>query len=97
MKREEVVSLTDLRRGVALKSQAGIGLRHAAAVVNDLQRRASGIGDEHADIAGTGIDSILHQLLDDRGGALYHLASGNLVGDGIGKELDDVHFLRFEI
>ena len=72
---------------MTFEGQTGIGLRHATAVVDDLYGRASGIDDDHIDGMGTGIDSIFYQLLDDRGGALYHLASGNLVGHAVRKKL----------
>ena len=36
------------------------------------------------------INGILHQLLDDRGGALYHLTSSYLISHTIGKQLDYV-------
>ena len=97
MEGEKVVGLPDLRRGMPLEGQARISLRHAGAVVDDLDRRSPCISHHHTDVACTGINGVLHQLLDDRGGALNDLASGNLVGYGIGKELNDVgHFSKGE-
>ena len=46
------------------------------------------------DMTGTGIDGILHQLLNDGSRSLDDLASSNLVGDGIREEVDNVHALR---
>jgi hypothetical protein len=42
------------------------------------------------DVLGSGIDGILHQLLDDRSRPLDDLAGCYLVGDGIWQQLDDV-------
>ena len=91
VKGEEIVGLADFRCGMPFESQAGIGFRHAAAVVNDLQGGAACVDHQHTDILGTGIHGILHQLLNDRSGTLNHLASGNLVSNGIGEKLNDVH------
>jgi hypothetical protein len=71
---------------MALEGQAGIGDRHAAAVVDHLDAGAAGIDDDDIDGLGAGIDGILHQFLDDRGGALDDLAGGYLVGYAIGKK-----------
>ena len=87
---KEVGSLAYLAGGVPLESQTGIGLAHPLAVVHHLEAGASGIDDHHVDAPRAGVDGILHQLFDDGGGALYDFACGYLVGDGIGKELDDV-------
>ena len=90
MKGEEIVSLTDLRRGVTLERQSGISLRHSLAIVDDLYGSTSGINDDHMDGRRPGINGILYQLLDHRGRALDHLTSRNLVGYAVGKEMDDV-------
>ena len=76
---------------MTLKSHARIGLRHTATVVDDLYGRTSGIDHDDMDMTGTGIDGILHQLLDDGSRSLDDLASSNLVGDGIREEVDNVH------
>ncbi|HPG16903.1 MAG TPA: hypothetical protein PK392_03695 [Opitutaceae bacterium] len=47
----------------------------------------------HFDARGAGIERVFHQLLHDRGGALHHLASGDLVGDPVGKDADFGHGL----
>ena len=93
---EEVVGLADLRRGMTLEGEAGIGLGHAAAVVDDLNGGAPSIDDDDMDGGRPCVDSILHQLLDHRGRALDHLTSGNLVGYTVGEKGDDVgHFFTF--
>ena len=90
MKVEEVVGLTDLRCSMALKGQASVGLRHAFTIVDDLNGRAPGIDDSDVDMLGTGVDSVLDEFLDDRGGALDDLAGRNLVGYGVWKKLDNI-------
>ena len=90
VKGEEVVGLTDLRCGVTLERESGIRLRHALAVVDDLDGRASGINDDHMDGRRPGINGVLHQFLHHRGRALDHLTSRYLVGYAVGKKMDDV-------
>ena len=65
---------------MALKSHACVGLAHAAAVVGDLQERASGVIDDDVYMLGPGVQGVLHQLLEAGGGALNDLARRNLVG-----------------
>ena len=90
MEGEEVVGLADFGSGMTLEGQTGIGLRHAAAIVDDLNERATGIDNNDLDRLGTGIDGILDQLLDDRSGTLNDFACCNLIGNGVGEELDEV-------
>ena len=89
---EEVCGLTDLARSMTLKSQAGIGLTHSTAVVDDLEAGASGIDGNDINAMGTGIYGVLHQFLDQRGRTLDDFACSYLVGDAIGKELYEVHW-----
>ena len=69
---------------MTFESQTGIRLTHALPVIDDLDRSPSGILNKHIDMPGTGIDGILHQLLDDGSRTLDDLPSSNLVGYGIG-------------
>ena len=87
---EKVVSFRYFGCGVALKTQAGVGAAHTAAVVDDLHQRFSSILHHHLNACGVCIDGIFHQFFDDGGRALYHFASGNLVGYGVGQEVYDV-------
>ena len=91
MEGEEIVGLADLRRGMTLEGQTGIGLGHTATVVDNLYRGAPGIDDDDMDGLRPCIDSILDQLLDHGGGALDHLTCGYLVGYAIWKKRYDVH------
>ena len=70
-----------LGRGVTLKRHAGVGLRHAAAVVDHLYECAARILEDDGDGVGAGVNGVLDKFLDDGGGALYHLACGNLIGN----------------
>ena len=46
---------------------------------------------------GLGVEGILHQFLDDAGGALDHFAGGDLVGDLLGEKADAVHWGRWSV
>ncbi len=65
MEVEEVVGHPDLRRGVPLERQACVGLRHALAVVDDLDGGAAGIDHRDVYVAGSGIHGVLDEFLDD--------------------------------
>ncbi len=91
MKVEEIVCLPDFRRGMTFKSQASIGLGHTMAIVDDLNAGPPCIDDNNMDMAGTGINSVLNQLLNNRSRSLNDLASSYLIGDGIREEADNVH------
>ena len=90
MEGKEVVGLLNLRGGMTLKGQPGIGLRHAMSVVNDLYGGAARINDDDADALCAGIDGVLHQFLDDRSRSLDYLTGGNLIGHRVGKQLNNV-------
>ena len=55
--------------------------RDAAAVVGHANQLDSTPAYLHADTRGPRVDRVLHQLLDRRRGALYHLARGDHGGD----------------
>ena len=90
VKIKKVVGLANLRSGMSLKRKTGIGFRHALAIVNHLNRCPACVYHYHVDGVGSGIHSILHQLLDDTGRTLYHLTSSYLVGNAIGQDLYDI-------
>ena len=62
--------------------------RHALAVVLDADQRPAALLDGHGDAAGAGIERVLDQFLDDRGGPLDHLAGRDLVGERGRQDLD---------
>ena len=93
---EQVLSLADLRRGMTLKAQSRVGLRHATAVVDHHDHRLASVFHHQVDLGGSGIQRVFHQLFDSRCRTLYHLACRNLVGNAVGKQFDDVkHTLIF--
>ena len=94
MKIEEVVGLADLGGGMTLKRQTGIGFRHSFPVVDDLHQCLSRVLDQDLDLCGTGINSILDQLLDNRSRSLNHFASRNLIGDAVRQQMYDIAHLR---
>ena len=71
---------------MTLKGQAGIGLAHPHPVINNLNQGAARVLENNLDMGGLGVNGVLHQFLDDTGGALDDLASSNLVGYRIGKQ-----------
>ncbi len=85
MQRIEVGSRGYLAGGVALESHAGIGGRHTRTIVDDLYQRTAGIFHNNSNLGGTCIDSIFHQLLNDRSRSLNSLAGGYLVGHRVGQ------------
>ena len=87
---KEVGGLTNLRGGVAFESHARVGRAHALAVINDLQECSTTISHQDADVIGTCIQCVLHQLFEAGGRSLYHLTSCNLVGDVIWQKMDDI-------
>ena len=74
---------------MALKGETRIGVRHSLSVVDHLDGCLSRIHHKHVDAAGSGVNGVLHQFLDDRRGALYHLTGCYLVGHGIGTALHE--------
>ena len=69
---------------MTFEGQSCIRLRHTATVVYHLDRGAPGIHHNDIDMAGTGIEGILHQFLYHRSRPLYHLAGCYLIGYRIG-------------
>lgn len=75
---------------MTFEGQAGIGLAHAAAVVYHLHQCPAGVAYHHAYLRGAGVDGVLGELLNDRGGTLNDFAGSYLVGYRVGEELNDV-------
>ena len=80
----DVVERGYLARGMAVKGHARIERRHAAPVVDNLYKLQTRITVVHRNGAGTGVDGVLHHLLDHRCGTVDDLARSNLVGDDFG-------------
>ena len=67
------------------KAQDRVVRIHAAAVVNDLDKGASGICDNDLDIRCTGVYGIFHEFFYHGGGPLDHFPRSNHVGDIFGQ------------
>jgi hypothetical protein len=76
----EIVVL-ELRGGVALYRQDEIATVHAASIVGDADQAQAAAMRHHVDAAGTGVDGVLDQLLDDARRALDHLAGGDAIDE----------------
>ena len=91
----EIRQRGQLARRVPDERQRELISRDAGAVVADADRRLARATDVDADPACPGVERVLDQLLDHRGRALDHLASGDRVGDLRRQHLDhEVSFAR---
>ena len=81
---KKVGSRVDFGGSMSLKSHTCIGFRHAFSVVGYLYQGASGIFKNHLNGSCSGINSILHQLLDNRSRALNYFTGSNLIGYRVG-------------
>ena len=88
---EQVFGVLQLAGGVALEGQQGIVAHHAAAVVDDLDELLAAGLDVDPDARGAGIQRVLQQLLDHRGGTLDDLTGGDLVGNVLGEYVNSSH------
>ena len=76
---------------MAFEAEQGVVAAHAEAVVGDADEATPAGTDFNGDFFGVRIEGVFDELLDDARGALHDFASGDLVGDLFGKELDAVH------
>jgi hypothetical protein len=83
--------IRQLGGGMALQRQRHIVAGHAAAVVGHLNAIQTALRQRNGDLTRSGVDGVLHQLFQGRGGALHHLASGNAVDQRIGQAANDGH------
>ena len=79
--RLQVFEAADLAGGVAGQGQRQVILVDAAAVVAHPDQLGAALLHIHGDLAGAGVERVFQQLLKHRGGALHHLAGGDLVGE----------------
>ena len=73
---------------MALEGQHRVVARHAFAVVLDAQEATAPGLNVHLDAERARVNRVLDEFLGDRGGALDHLARGDLVGDVVGEDTD---------
>jgi hypothetical protein len=75
---------------VALDRKRKVGARHAGAVVAHPDQPAPAAVGDDLDAGRTGVERVLHELLDYARWPLHHLARGDAVDDAFG-ELADGH------
>ncbi len=80
---------------MALEGKQGVIAHHAAAVVGDLNELLAATFDLDADARGSGVKGIFQEFLDHGGGALHDFASGDLVGNVFGEDVDFTHSTAF--
>ena len=80
----QVLQLHQLGRAVALEGDLDVVGAEAAAVVLDAHHLLAPGAQLHGDLAGAGVDGVLHQFLDHGKGALDHLAGGDLAEHVLG-------------
>ena len=73
------------------EGDAGIFRRHAAAVIGDADVRRPAVADLADHVAGSGVEGIFQQLLDNGSRALHHLTRGNQIGNMRGENIDHRH------
>ena len=83
----QVLGGGDLGGGVALEAQHGVVRGHAAAVVDDLDEGAAGVGHRHGDLVGPRVHGVLHEFLHHGSGPLDDLSRGDHVRDVPGEYL----------
>ena len=75
---------------MAFERHTHIRIRHAATIIDHLNKCLAGILYNELYIGSTGINSIFHQFLDNGSRALNHLTGSYLIGHRIGKESDNI-------
>ena len=75
----------DLAGGVSVQGQGQVLGGDALAVIAHPQELDAALFQVDLDAVGPGVDAVLDQLLGDGGGALHHLAGGDLV-DQVGRQ-----------
>jgi hypothetical protein len=68
---------------MSFKTDPGIGFTHAAAIINYLYQRFSGVIDDQADLGSPCIHGIFEQFLNGACGPLDNFPGGYLVGNMI--------------
>jgi hypothetical protein len=76
---------------VTFEGEQGIVWVHTAAIVGHPDQAASAGDELDHDAAGIGVEAVLHQLLEHRGGTLDHLTRGDAVDQGVGKNSNSRH------
>ena len=77
----EVGGESDLAGRMTLEAQECLFWRHPLAIIFDDREGFATAGEIHDHPRRPGIQRVLEELLNDRGGTLHHFAGGDLVGD----------------
>ena len=89
--RAEILRTRDLARRMTFDRQPGVLGLHPFPIVLDAEQLLSAQLDRHRDARRVGIERVLDQFLDDRGGAFDDFAGGDLVSEMKGKAVDTRH------
>jgi hypothetical protein len=90
----EIVGTTDLARCVPLDREPRVVSLHAFPVVFDANQLLPAELRRDRDAAGSRVDRVLDQFLDDGGRALHHLAGGDLIGEVRRKSMNATHQIQ---
>ena len=82
---------------MTLDGESRILRRHPLAIVFDMNQLLAAEFHGDRDTTGTGINRILDQLLDDRGGTLDDLAGGNLIREIRRQLVNLAHALKSSV
>ena len=88
----QIFRFRDFAGRVPLETKHGIIGRHSATIVHHPDQGSAPVHDGDVNPVGSGIHGIFHQLLDHRGGTLYHLAGRNHIGQ-VARKNFNVHTL----
>ena len=82
---------------MTLQGEDGVLPPHSGAVVGDPHEGQASLLDVDLDRAGSRVERVLHQLLDDGCRALDHLPGGDLVHEPRREYLDARHGLSYHV
>jgi hypothetical protein len=90
MDAEQVFNIFYFGSGMSLKGQERICFTHSISIISHLDKGFTSVINNQADFSSLRINGILKQLLYRTGRTLNDLSSGDLVGNVIRKQMDNV-------
>ncbi len=87
----QIIQRADFARSVARQSQSQVIMNDAFAIIGNPNQTHAAFFQLHVDLPGARIEAVFHHLLEDRGGPLYHFASGDLADQEVWQGMDDAH------
>ena len=87
----QVVCLSDLTRGMSLKTHECIIALHACSIIGNANKTASSRIDLHRDALGLSVDGVFNQFLDNTGRPFNHLAGSDLIGNMVRQHSNAIH------